>query len=869
MTGSAARTLTTGIPGLDRVLRGLLAGDNVVWQVDSVDDYRRLVEPFCAAAAASGRSLTYFHFAGQPLLLDPTAAIQVRDLDPRDGFEAVVYSIHDLIEQAGRGAHYVFDCLSDLAGAWHSDEMLANFFLLICPHLFDLETVTYFGLLKGAHSDAATRPIAQTAQVVLDVYRHGGTLYMRPVKVQHRFSPTMYMLHAWEGPDFKPVTASVRISEIVARGSKGETKAKGTWERAFLAAEELLRETNAGRRPRDDESRCFERLARMVFSRDRAILDLASRYLSLADIVSMRSRLIGTGLIGGKAVGMLLAGAILKKEDPESAALLEEHDSFYVASDVFYTFLVANGVWWAQQRQRDPERFLEGAEQARQRILAGSFPQEIVRQLEEMIDYFGQSPFIVRSSSLLEDNFGNAFAGKYESVFCANQGPRERRTEDFLAAVRTIYASTMGERALSYRADRGLLGRDEQMALLVMRVSGDAYGRFFYPPAAGVGYSFNPYVWSPDIDPRAGVLRLVFGLGTRAVERNDDDYTRLVALNAPNRRPEQGPEEARHYAQRRVDTIDLDSNQRVSGHFLDVLEHAGGLPVDLLVSIDNTALDTAGKRVAVPYPGFDGLLSGTEFVADMRRILATLQGAYRHPVDVEFTVNFPGDSPSPGRRHRINVVQCRPLQVKGSARVQLPPVAIAAEDRVFESCSALIGHSRKLEVTRLVYVSPSRYGGLPPKEQYEVARLVGEVNRALKAHRDQGAVLLGPGRWGSTTPSLGVPVTFAEINAFSVLCEIVAMRENLAPDVSLGTHFINDLVELDMLYVAVFPADQPDFLSSSFFESSPNFLLELVPSAKRWNDTVRVVERSAEGLRIALMADAMQPRVVCFVDRSR
>ena len=162
-----------------------------------------------------------------------------------------------------------------------------------------------------------------------------------------------------------------------------------------------------------------------------------------------------------------------------------------------------------------------------------------------MLDYFGQSPIIVRSSSLLEDNYGNAFAGKYESVFCANQGPHAKRLQDFLSAVKTVYASTMSEKALRYRAQRGLLDRDEQMSLLVQRVSGGCYGSLFFPQIAGVGLSRNPYVWSECIDPAAGVVRLVFGLGTRAVDRSDDDYTRIVALNAPERRPESDFDEVR------------------------------------------------------------------------------------------------------------------------------------------------------------------------------------------------------------------------------------------------------------------------------------------------------------------------------------
>jgi hypothetical protein len=481
-----------------------------------------------------------------------------------------------------------------------------------------------------------------------------------------------------------------------------------------------------------------------------------------------------------------------------------------------------------------------------------------------MIDYFGQSPFIVRSSSLLEDNFGNAFAGKYDSVFCTNQGPRERRVEDFLAAVRAIYASTMSERALSYRAQRGLLDQDEQMALLVMRVSGDVYGRSYFPPVAGVGYSFNPFAWSRDIDPAAGVLRMVFGLGTRAVDRADDEYTRLVALNAPTRRPEHGSEGMR-YSQRRVDYLDLDANQLVSGHFIDVAAGAGNLPMDLFVTVDRSAVDGQGRPIEVPILTFDGLLTGTSFVEEMREMLQVLQQAYEHPVDIEFTASFPE-----GRQHRINLVQCRPLQVQGTGSIELPRVEVEPADRIMEARGAIIGHSRHVGVARFIYVVPAEYGSLPEQARYDVARLLGEVNRAIPAGGDGATVLLGPGRWGTTTPALGVPVTFVDINRVSVLVELVGMREHLVPDVSLGTHFLNDLVEMDMLYLALLPGQSESLLNTEFFASAPNRLLDMVPGASRWGGTVRVIECSdvvRADERILLTADAVEQRAVCYLAR--
>ena len=857
--------LTTGLPGLDRVLKGVLPGDNVVCQVDAIEDYMAVVAPYCQAGLRSGRKVVYFRFASHPPVIPDNCGADICELDPAEGFETFITKIHAVIESCGRGALYIFDCMSELAADWYSDPMLGNFFMLTCPYLYDLETVAYFALFRNYHSSRAIRPITETTQLFLELYRHHGTLYIHPLKVQLRYSPTMNMLHAWNGDEFTPVTSSVLISSILASVNWSDLNSDtrpGFWERAFAEAQLVLDASGAGGCPAEKVQQTFEHLSRMAISRDPGMLKLVSRYLNLEDVLNIWRRMIGSGLVGGKTVGMLVARSILKRHSPRFAELLEEHDSFYVGSDVFYTYLVRNGVWWLRQKQRNPQTFLEGAVQARQRILTGQFPDHILEQFEQMLDYFGQSPIIVRSSSLLEDNFGNSFAGKYESVFCPNQGPRERRLEDFLSAVRTIYASTMSEKALRYREQRELLNRDEQMALLVMRVSGAMHGRCYYPQAAGVGFSFNPYVWNEDIDPKAGVLRLVFGLGTRAVERADDDYTRLVALNAPQKRPESNFEEVRQYAQRRVDYLDLQANRLMSGHFLDVIGESTDVPVEMFASVDESS-DPAIPRIGkVWVPTFDRLLSGTDFVKDMREVLHVLQEAYDYPVDVEFTLNFVDDN-----SYKIHVVQCRPLAVKGTETPRPVEVTISKADTIIEAGGAVIGHSRHVRIDRFVYVVPSLYSRLPLQDRYEVAQLIGEINRVPEAPVPKCVMLLGPGRWGTRDPFLGIPATFAEISRVSILCEIVAMHENLVPDVSLGTHFLNELVETDMLYLALFPQRGSNYLRTEWFENLPNRLLQLVPRAVRWVDAVKVVEASGATGNVFLSADAFKQKVICYVQR--
>lgn len=855
--------LTTGLPGLDKVLKGVLVGDNIVWQVDSIEEYREFVTPYCEAAVRNGRKLVYFRFARHDALVTERMGAEIHEFDPEEGFESFISSIHSVIQRTGLGAFYVFDCLSRLAVDWYSDEMLGNFFMLTCPYLFDMETVTYFAVFRNYHTSHALVPIQNTTQIFLDVYRHKNELYVRPIKAQHRYSPTMNMLHVRHAGHFLPVTSSAVISEILTSAKwsgLNSDSSLGFWESSFLQARELL--VSGEYRPDlpGKGKSIYEQLVRMVISRDAGMQKLIARYISLQDILDIRKRMIGSGLIGGKTVGMLLAQAIVKKKSPRFVELFEAQDSFFIGSDTFFTFLVRNGIWWVRQNQRHPEKFLEGAEQARRRIITGDFPSHIMKQFEEMLDYFGQSPFIVRSSSLLEDNFGNSFAGKYESVFCVNQGPRERRMQDFVAAVKRIYASSMGEQALRYRARRGMLDKDEQMALLVMRVSGTMRGRNFYPEIAGVGYSFNPYAWHESIDPKAGVIRLVFGLGTRAVDQTDD-YTRIVALNAPDKRPEANFDEVAQYTQRHVDYLDLEANQQVSEYFPDLVKEAENLPVEMFASIDPTQPRSANPHRILT---FDKLLNETGFVADMREMLKTIEEAYNYPVDIEFTGNFMEDG-----NYRINLLQCRPLQVQGSEGIELPKIDVAEADRIVEAHGAVVGQSRVDQIDRFIYVVPERYGQLPVNTRYEVARLIGDINRAENKDAPRRIMVIGPGRWGTSSPSLGIPVSFSEINKVSIVCEVVTMHDNLVPDVSLGTHFLNELVEMEMLYLALFPDKGGNFLNKAFFEQAPNRLLEIVPSAEKWKETVFVIDATdvSDKGGIRIIADALNQNVSCHLVR--
>ncbi len=827
-------TVTTGWPALDGVLAGLEPGDSVVWSVDDLADYQRLVALYDHAAAADGRPRVYFRHGNHAPLLDPRPGLQIHTCHPAGGFEAFVRKIHDVIEANGPGTAYTFDSLSDLSESWHSDQATGNFFMLTCPRLRDLDTITYFAIRRDAHALVAMDALRDTAQFLLEVFSLDGRCYIRPIKVQRRSREAKNTLHEQDGERLFPVEESATLARILSRDRwprMRQTPTLGHWNRLFYHVEAHLSGKQPGMPPDDNELKLLERVRSAYRVQRSGIAGIVEEFLTLEDFWEIWKRQIGIGSIGGKALGMLAARSILRKNAPEQAARLEVHDSFFVGAETFVTFLVRNGVWWIRERQQDPDGFLQDLDEGRRRILNGQFPPETIRQFERMLDYFGEMPCIVRSSSILEDARGNAFSGKYESIFLANRGSSEERLAALLDAVRRVYASILDPEALIYRRSRNLLHSVERMALLIMRVSGRQRGSYFFPQAAGVGLSYNPYRWDSEIDPEAGVARLVFGLGTRAVDRADDDYTRLVALNTPLRRPEASLDDQLDHSQRKMDVLDLNARDVVSLAVTDVAPHCGDFPLDLYVE------RPSGD---IPWVTFRKLLSRPEVVEDLRVILAVLAEAYHHPVDIEFALNF-----LPDGTYRIHLLQCRTFQIQKNAAIGVDPCSMPGR-RILEARSAIIGLGREIPIHDILYVPTAGYAALPEREKLLAAKIIeGLVQRHNPARH---LLLIGPGRWGTSSPSLGIPVRAGRIAQATAVCEIVAMHEGLIPDVSLGTHFFNDLVEHDLLYMACFPGKTGNVIDSEWLLSQPSQTSNSMLKTSYLIDVVRWIDTSDTGL---------------------
>jgi pyruvate,water dikinase len=844
---------STGLPGLDKILNGILPGDNIVWQTDSVFDFMPYVKPYCEYARNNGKKLVYFRFAKHPAFLSADSGAEIVQLKPDEGFEKFITGMHDVITRVGNGGYYIFDSLSELAVDHFSESMIENFFVLTCPRLLKMECIAYFMIQRNYNLYHATQLISRTTQLILDTYRHAGKEYMHPVKVDSRYSPTMYMLHERVLEEFIPVMDSTVIAEVSVSGpwyglQSAPSREIGLWDRLFIESENTINSCKRGECSPETVHDIFRRQLRQLIATDEKMLEMGEKHLDLSGLIHIWKRTIGSGMIGGKSVGMLLAHSILKKEFMRYDEIIEKHDSFYIGSDIFYSFLVQNGCWHIRQKQKDPETLFDSLEEAREKIMKGNFPEDIIKRFSDMLDYFGQAPIIVRSSSLLEDNFGNAFSGKYESIFCVNNGPREERLKHFLDAVRIIYASTMSREALAYRAKKGVLANDEQMALLVQRVSGSRHRNVFLPELAGVGVSYNPYTWDEAIEPEAGLLRLVYGLGTRAVDRHDDDYTRIVALNAPDKRPEGNGKDVLKFTQKRVDVLDLVKNNLETSYFTDIIRENPDLRVHMFSE------EIQGNSSSYNVINFDSILSGTAFITDMREILAILKKAYANQVDIEFTANF-----TPDGKYKINLLQCRPQNVvkEKTATGLVPPVE--GGKLILKSAGGIVGSSRQAFIDRIIYVVPSVYSKLPEQNRYALARVIGKLAH-FDGHASQKTIMLvGPGRWCTRMPSLGVPVSFSEINTASVICELGVMHEGLNPDLSMGTHFFNDMVEMDILYMGVFISRKDNVFNDELLSSLPDSFPEMMPDEKSWHGAIRVIDgNNSQGGRLYLNVDSIK-----------
>ncbi|MDD5087450.1 MAG: PEP/pyruvate-binding domain-containing protein [bacterium] len=603
-------------------------------------------------------------------------------------------------------------------------------------------------------------------------------------------------------------------------------------------------------------------LIQRFFTDQLEYINIAKEFVDLEDFHALLSRIIfptgSHGMLGGKSAGMFIASRIIETFAKEHDVLrgIRTPKTWYLASDGLLNFLTHNDLEeLVEHKYREIDEIRREYNHIVQVFKHSRLTPEIVQGLSVALDDFEDRPLIVRSSSLLEDRFGSSFSGKYKSLFLANQGTKQQRLEALMDAVAEVYSSTFGPDPIQYRAERGLLDFREEMGIMIQEVVGARIGRYFFPAYAGVAFSNNEFRWSPRIRREDGLLRLVPGLGTRAVDRLSDDYPILIAPGQPGLRVNVTVDKVTRYSPRQMDVINLETNSFETVDVRDVLrEYGTEIPwLNQMISL------CSGGHLRTPSGltpdlneddfcvTFEGLITRTPFIRQMQLVLRLLQDKLGTPVDLEFA--------SDGVHFYL--LQCRP-QAYATGNVPAPIPRDFPPDQVVFTANRFVSNGRLPDVTHIVYVDPSKYGEISNLDTLrEVGRCVGRLNAILPKRR---FILMGPGRWGSRGDiKLGVNVSYSEIKNTCMLVEIARKLGNYVPDLSFGTHFFQDLVESSIRYLPLYPDDEGILFNERFLTESPSLLPELLSEFASLADVVRVIDVPActDGrvLRVLMNAD--------------
>jgi hypothetical protein len=610
-------------------------------------------------------------------------------------------------------------------------------------------------------------------------------------------------------------------------------------------------------------------LTRRFFTDSLEFINIAKDYVELSDFYELLQKMVfpigSHGKLGGKSSGLFLAARIVRKASAEKSELrgIKVPKTWYIPSDGQLNFMNFNNLEEiVEQKYKDIDEVRREYGHIVQVFKNSRFPPDVMQGLSVALDDFEDRPLIVRSSSLLEDRLGAAFSGKYKSLFLANQGAKKARLEALMDAIAEVYSSTFGPDPIEYRAERGFLDFHEEMGVMIQEVVGTRVGKYFLPAFAGVAFSNNEFRWSPRIKRDDGLIRMVPGLGTRAVDRLSDDYPVLVAPGQPALRVNVTPDEVMRYSPNKMDVINLATNTFDTIGVEEFLRECGtDLPgVERYVSLYEDGqmrqptllhLDFQKQQAVVT---FEGLIARTPFVKQVRSILTSLQEKLGTPVDIEFAHD--------GKDFYL--LQCRPQSYFSDSVPASIPHGIPERQIVF-TAKRYVSNGRVPDITHIVYVDPQMYSGLSElTDIYDVGRAVGLLNKLLPKRQ---FILMGPGRWGSRGDiKLGVHVTYADISNTAVLVEIARKTGNYVPDLSFGTHFFQDLVESSIRYLPLYPDDDGIFFNEPFLTGAHNLLPEILPEYVRLENVLRVIDvpQNMHGMVLRVLMNAEDDEAVAM-----
>lgn len=502
---------------------------------------------------------------------------------------------------------------------------------------------------------------------------------------------------------------------------------------------------------------------------------------------------LGQGSLGGKGRGLAFLNSLLARQ-----GLADEFEDLFI--QIPRTIVLATGEFDRYLESCGLDARVHSPTEFRLELERRELPPDLLNQLRVALRSF-LGPLAVRSSSLLEDSQHQSCAGIYETVLLANNEiDLEQRLAALSRGIRRVYASMFSERAESYLESTAFSLEQEKMAIVIQELVGERHGNLFYPHFSGVALSYNYYPIGPQ-EPEDGVALMALGLGHTVAEggrsvRFCPRYPQVLPHLA-------SPGEYLGYAQSEFYALDLEAPEEDAVRLIDLdrAEADGTLQqVGSVYSPDDDQLRENFRQAGPRVVTFNNILKwkSLPLAPVLERLLEVLRRGIGSPVEMEFAVSL-------SRPATLFLLQVRPLSefaLEAPVDLELIP-----SDRIVCRSPRSMGHG-SIEVSHILYVKSQE-----PEDLKAVAREIGVFNKELAR---EGYLLIGPGRWGSSDPSLGIPVTTGQITGARVIVELPFLERMVEP--SVGSHFFHELTSMRIGYLYV---PQEGFLDWDWLTTRP------------------------------------------------
>ena len=537
-----------------------------------------------------------------------------------------------------------------------------------------------------------------------------------------------------------------------------------------------------------------------------------TQFLREAQGLSKQISRIGDGALGGKARGLAFLSKLLSTyltDEMTPGIHITLPRSIVLTTDVFDTFITQNHLL-------DPDLFTLPDERITAKFMDASLPPTVLGDLRAFIRN-SRKPLIVRSSGMLEDSLMQPFAGIYASILLPNESwETDFRFQDVCNAVKYVFSSTYSLRARTYIRNTPKNIRDEKMAVLIQEVVGERHGDYFYPAISGVAKSYNYYP-TGSCAHEDGIVYLAVGLGKAIV----DGGSSFCFCPEHPRAPLFGtPKDFIRYSQTHFYALNLHSIYRIVEKNEDTTLKSLDIILARNEGLLNLIASTYLPRDDTLYPGlsdegvmvldFGPMLSfDTLPLAKALKLLMRISElALGYPVEIEFAVNLPTDSSASAE---LVILQVRNMRPKGKHT----EVSLHAFDPAIDLCFCdnALGNGVIDDLTDIIYITP---------ESFDLAnsrRAVDQLRALNSTLMDQGRpyILIGPGRWGSADPWLGIPVQWSDIAGAKVILETPVKARIIEP--SQGSHFFHDMMAGQVGYLMT--KEGPSNIRWDWLESLP------------------------------------------------